>query len=76
MNNTVSSIIGMKPKEAIKLGTVPLDKSIQQKLYYPRMDYIDTFINLVNNMETKKMSNRPHLEQKYVSIKSNCTRPR
>ena len=54
MNNTVSSIIGMKPKEAIKLGSVPLDKSIQQKLYYPRMDYIDTFINLVNNMETKK----------------------
>ena len=54
MNNTVSSIIGMKPKETIKLGTVPLDKIIQQKLYYPRMDYIDTFINLVNNMETKK----------------------
>ena len=33
MNNTVSSIIGMKPKDAIKL---------------------DTFINLVNDMETKK----------------------
>ena len=24
------------------------------KPYYPRMDCIDTFINLVNNMETKK----------------------
>ena len=33
MNNTVSSIIGMKPKDAIKL---------------------DTFINLVNDMETRK----------------------
>ena len=33
MNNTVSSIIGMKPKDAIKL---------------------DTFINLVNDTETKK----------------------
>ena len=30
MNNTVSSMIGMKPKDAIKLDTVPLDKT------YPR----------------------------------------
>ena len=27
MNNTVSSMIGMKPKDAIKLDTVPLDKT-------------------------------------------------
>ena len=25
MNNTLSSMIGMKPKDAIELGTVPLD---------------------------------------------------
>ena len=37
MNNTASSMIGMKPKDPIKLDTVHLD-----------------FINLVNNMETKK----------------------
>ena len=54
MNNTVSSMIGMKTKDAIKLDTVPLDKNIQKKAYYPRMDYIDTFISLANNMETKK----------------------
>ena len=30
MNSTVSSMIGMKPKDAIKLDTVPLDKT------YPR----------------------------------------
>ena len=54
MNNIVSSMIGMKPKDEIKLDTVPLDKNIQKKPYYPRMDCIDTFINLVNNMETKK----------------------
>ena len=30
MNNTVSSMIGMKPKDAIKLDTVPLAKT------YPR----------------------------------------
>ena len=45
MNNTVSSINDMKPKDAIKLDTV---------LLYPRSDYIDTFINLMNNMEAKK----------------------
>ena len=45
MNNTVSSIIDMKAKDAIKLDTV---------LLYPRSDYIDTFINLMNNMEAKK----------------------
>ena len=54
MNNTVLSMIGMKPKDVIELDTVPLDKHIQKKSYYPRMDYIDTFISLMNNMETKK----------------------
>ena len=53
INNTVSSMIGMKPKDAIKRDTVPLDKKYPKKLYYPRMDYVDTFISLVNNMETK-----------------------
>ena len=53
MNNTVSSKIGMKPKDEIKLDTIPLGKNIQKKPYCPRMDCIDTFINLVNNMETK-----------------------
>ena len=27
---------------------------IQKKPYYPRMDFIDTFINLANSMEIKK----------------------
>ena len=54
VNNTVLSMIGMKPKDAIKLDTIPLDNRIQKKPYYLRMDCIDTFINLLNNMETKK----------------------
>ena len=54
MSNTESSMTGMKPKDAIKLDIVPLKKHIQKKSYYPRMDYINTFINLANNMETKK----------------------
>ena len=54
MNNAVSLVIGMKPKDAIKLDTVPLNKTYPEETVLPRMDYIDTFINLVNNMETKK----------------------
>ena len=34
-NNTVSSIIGMKPKDAIKLDTVPLDKKYPEKTILP-----------------------------------------
>ena len=35
MNNTVSSMIGMKPKDAIKLDTVPLDKTYPKKTLLP-----------------------------------------
>ena len=32
MNNTISSMIGMNPKDAIKLDTVPLDKKYQEEI--------------------------------------------
>ena len=35
MNNTVSSMIDMKPKDAIKLGTVPLDKKNPEETVLP-----------------------------------------
>ena len=35
MNNAVSSMIGMKPKDAIKLDTVPLDKKYPEKTVLP-----------------------------------------
>ena len=53
MNNTVSSMIGMKPKNAVKLNNVPLDKYPEETVL-PEDDCIDIFINLVNNMEIKK----------------------
>ena len=31
MNNTVSSMIGMKPKDAIKLDIIPLDKTYPEE---------------------------------------------
>ena len=36
MNNTVSSMIGMKPKDAIKLDTVPLHKKYPEETVLPR----------------------------------------
>ena len=35
MNNTVSSMIGMKPKDAIKLDTIPLDKKYPEEIVLP-----------------------------------------
>ena len=35
MNNTVSSMIGMKPKDAVKLGNVPLDKTYPEETVLP-----------------------------------------
>ena len=35
MNNTISSMTGMKPKDAIKLGTVPLDKTYPKETVRP-----------------------------------------
>ena len=35
MNNTVSSMIGMKPEDVIKLDTVPLDKKCPEETVLP-----------------------------------------
>ena len=35
MNNTVSSMIGMKPEDVIKLDTVPLDKKCPEEILLP-----------------------------------------
>ena len=36
MKNTKSLMIGMKPKDAIKLGTVPLDKTYPEETVLPK----------------------------------------
>ena len=55
MNNTILLMIAMKPKDAIRLDTVPLEKKIYpEETVLPKIDYIDIFINLANNMKTKK----------------------
>ena len=35
MNNTISPMIGMKPKDAIKLDTIPLDKKYPEETVLP-----------------------------------------
>ena len=35
MNNTISSKIDMKPKDAIQLDTVPLDKKYSEEIVLP-----------------------------------------
>ena len=74
MNNTVSSMIGMKPDDAIKLDTVPLDKPYPKETVLPK-DGLYRYLYQPGEQhgDQNKTSNRPHLEQKYVS---NCTRPR
>ena len=53
VSNTKSSMIDMTPKDIIQTPFY-WTKHIQKKPYYPKMDYIDIYINLANNMEIKK----------------------
>ena len=54
LNDTETEMIGMKPKDAIRLNEVPLVKQeiILQKRYFLRMDYIDTYYNPEKNTMT------------------------
>ena len=54
LNDTEAEMIGMKPKDAIKLDEVPLvaQRVILQKRYCLRMDCIDIYYNAVKNMMT------------------------
>ena len=54
LNDTQTEMIGMKPKDAIKLNEVTLvpKRVIHQKIHCPRMDCIDTYYNPVKNTMT------------------------
>ena len=77
MSNTVSSMIGMKPKDAIKLDSVPLDKTYPKEIVLPD-DGLFRYLYQPGEQhgDQKKTGNRPHTEQKHVSTRSNCARPR
>ena len=70
-------MIGMKPKDAIKLDTVPLDKTYPEETVLPEDgSYRYLYRPGEQHRDQKKTGNRLYLEQKYVSIRSNCTRTR
>ena len=51
-SNTRSSMIDMKPKDAIQLDAVSLGKTYPEETeLLSRMDYIDIFINLANKID-------------------------
>ena len=54
LNDATTEMIGMEPKDAIKLKEVPLvaERVIHQKRYCLRMDCIDTYYNPVKNTMT------------------------
>ena len=55
LNDTETEMIGMKPKDAIKLKEVPLvarERVILQKRYFLMMDCINTYYNPVKNTIT------------------------
>ena len=74
MNNTVSSMIGMKPKDAIKLDIVPLDKKCPEEtalpkdglyryLYQPREQHGDQKRREADFIMSKNMYRRDRIVQ-------------
>ena len=63
MNDTVSSMIGMKPKDANKLDTVPLDKKYPEETVLPEHElYRYLYQPGEQHGDKKKTGNRPYLE--------------
>ena len=54
MNNTISSMIGIMPKDAIKLDTVPLNKTYPKESIIPEDGLYRYLFSLANNMEIRE----------------------
>ena len=62
MNNTVSSMIGMKPKDAIKLNNVPLDKKYPEETVLLEDGLYRYLYKPGEQWRPKKTGNRSYLE--------------
>ena len=62
MNNTESLMIGMKPKDAIKLDTFPLNKTYPEETVLPEDGLYRYLYQPGGKWRPKKTGNRPHLE--------------
>ena len=77
MNNTVSSMIGIKPKDAIKLNTVPLDKTYPKEIVLPEDGLYRYFYQPKEQHGDQKRQATDLIWSKiYISTRSNCARPR
>ena len=72
-----TEMIGMKPKDAIKLKEVPLvaERVIHQKRYFLRMDCIDTYYNPVKNTMTSDAEQLIGYGLRLVLIERNHRKP-
>ena len=77
MNNTVSSMIGIKPKDATKLDTVPLDKTYPKETALPE-DGLYRYLYQPSEQhgDQKRRGTNLIWSKKKVSIRADCTRPR
>ena len=65
INNTISLMIGMRPKEAIKLDTPPLDKTYPEETVLPEDGlYRYLYQHGEQHRDQKKMSHRLYLGKK------------
>ena len=62
MNNIVSSMIGTKPKDAIKLDTVPLDKKYPEETILTKDGLYRYFYQPGEQHGDQKMGNKFYLE--------------
>ena len=62
MNNIVSSMIGTKPKDAIKLDTVPLDKKYPEETVLTKDGLYRYFYQRGEQHGDQKMGNKFYLE--------------
>ena len=77
MNNTVSSMIDMKLKNAIKLNIVPLDKKYPEETVLPENGlYNYLYKPSEQHGDQKRQGTDLIWKKKNVSIRSNCTKTR
>ena len=75
MNNTVSSMISMKPKDTIKADTVPLDKTYPEETVLPE-DGLYRYLYQPGEQHGDQKRRATDLIWSKNSTRSNCTRPR
>ena len=75
MSDTISSMVGMKPKDAIKLDIVPLDKTYSEETVLPE-DGLYRYLYQPGEQHKKRRETNFIWSKNNVSTRSNCTETR